>query len=208
MAKRDYQNEYPSVTEVLGVLRKIGLEMWFKWNAAKFCDEESKKGKEIGTQIHEAIQSHIDLQEVKVTTIYGEEVMNALKGFMQFKKDHPEIILKRAEIAVTSEQYKFNGTLDCLAEIDGKLIMADWKTGKTKKEKTIPDIYDEFLYQVSAYVMAYNEQEKADIKQAFVLCLAKNAISYNFVELDWQKIQDSFNEVFLPALKIYNYERR
>ena len=40
-----YTNKYPSVTTVLGVLRKLGLEMWFKNNTAQYCDEESRKGK-------------------------------------------------------------------------------------------------------------------------------------------------------------------
>jgi CRISPR/Cas system-associated exonuclease Cas4 (RecB family) len=207
MSKRDYQNDYPSVTQILGVLRKVGLEFWFKYNTAKFCDEESKRGLEIGTQIHEAIQSHIEEREVRVETQYGEEVMTALKAFMQFKKDRPDIVLKKSELTLTSEKHKFNGTMDCLAEINGTLIMADWKTGKNRKERTKPDIYDEHLYQVSAYVMAYNEQEKADIKRAFILAIAKNDVSYNYKELNWQQIQDCFNEVFLPCLKIYNYQK-
>ncbi len=49
MAKRDYDNSYSSVTQILGVLRKIGLEYWFKFNTAKFCDEESNRGKITGT---------------------------------------------------------------------------------------------------------------------------------------------------------------
>ena len=86
--RRDYGNDYPSVTQALGILRKIGLENWFKYNTAKFCNEESNKGKLIGTQIHEAIQSHIEKEEVKVETQYSEEVMNALNSFMLFKKEN------------------------------------------------------------------------------------------------------------------------
>lgn len=208
MAKRNYQNNYPSVTEVLSILRKIGLENWFKWNTAKFCNEESRKGKEIGLQIHEAIQSHIELKEVKVETQYGNEVMNALKGFMLFKREHPEIILKRAEIPLTSEQHKFNGTLDCIGNLKGELVLCDWKSGKVRKENDKPDIYEEHLYQTSAYVMAYNEQEKAEIRLAYILCVAKNEVAYNLLPLPREMIHSCFYEVFLPALKIYNFQKR
>lgn len=208
MARRDYQNDYGSVTQILNVLRKPGLENWFKYNTAAFCNAESAKGKQIGIEIHEAIQSHIEKTEVKVETQYGEEVMNALKSFMLFKRENPRIKLKRAEMALTSEEYKYNGTLDCIGSIGKKAVILDWKSGKLRKEKTTPDIYDEFLYQVAAYVMAYNEQEKDSIDKAYILCVAKNAVSYNLQEMDGQKLQECFEEVFLPALRIYNFQHK
>ena len=42
--RRQYNNDYGSVTQILNVLRKQGLENWFKYNTAQFCNEESKKG--------------------------------------------------------------------------------------------------------------------------------------------------------------------
>lgn len=41
MARRDYQNDYPSVTQALDVLRKIGLEMWFKINTLEYINTKS-----------------------------------------------------------------------------------------------------------------------------------------------------------------------
>ena len=57
MAKkhRDYQNDYVSVTTALGVLRKIGLEMWYRMHTAQFINEAMAKGKLVGTQSHDAI---------------------------------------------------------------------------------------------------------------------------------------------------------
>lgn len=207
MAQKQYNNDYPSVTQILGVLRKIGLEMWFKWNTAKFCDEESERGKLIGTQIHEAIHSYIQNQEVKVSTAYSQEVINALKGFVEFRKDHPEFILKNAEITLTSELHKFNGTMDVMAERNNILIVGDWKTAQAKK-KDKPDIYDEYKYQVAAYVKAYNEVNNANVNQAFILSLAKDKIAYNLYEMSEQEINECFTEAFLPSLKIFNYQRK
>lgn len=206
MAKRDYQNDYPSVTQVLGILRKPGLENWFKFNTAQFCNAESAKGRLIGTQIHEAIQSHIELQEVKIETQYPDEVMTALKGFMLFKKEHSGVKLEKSELILTSEKYKYNGTLDCVGDI-GVPIIFDWKTGKCK-EKTKPPIYDEYIYQVAAYVYAYNEQEKANIQEAIILALAKDKIAYNLLHLTGVELQEAMDFVFKPALSIYNYQKK
>jgi hypothetical protein len=205
--KRNYDNNYPSVTTILGVLRKIGLEMWFKFNTAKFCTEESEKGKLIGTQIHEGIETFINTGEIKVKTEYAEEVTNALKGFVEFRKAYPEIKLSSSEVMMTSEIYHYNGTLDCVAEENGTAIILDWKTGQCKK-KDKPDIYDEYKYQVSAYVKAYNEINKTDIKKAIILSLAKDRVAYNLYIMEEQEINDCFNEAFLPALKIYNYQQK
>jgi len=205
--KRDYQNGYPSVTQILGVLRKIGLENWFKYTDIKTITKESEEGKLIGTQIHEAIQQHIDKEEVKVETQYAEQVMNALNGFMQFKKEHPEIKLQRAEMQLTSEEFGYNGTLDCIGKIGKDLVLLDWKTGKAK-EKDKPAIYDEYRYQVAAYVSAFNETQEGKVIKAYILALAKDKITYNFEELPMDEINAMFAEVFLPALRIWKYQNK
>ena len=207
MAKRDYQNDFASVTQVLGVLRKIGLENWFKYNTAQFCNAKSARGKQIGTEIHQAVQDHIELKEVKVDTEYPQEVTIALKSFMLFKKEHPEFTLKRSELPLTSEKHKYNGTLDCLAEKEGNLRLIDWKTGEAKKEDK-PKIYDEHRYQASAYVEAHNELHDNKIESAFIVVLAKDKIAYTIEEITMPKIQEYFNEVFLSCLRIYNYQKK
>lgn len=207
MARKEYDNDYPSVTQILGVLRKISLENWFKYTDIKTITKESEEGKLIGSQIHEAIQHHIDKEEVKIETQYGEQVMNALNAFMQFKKDYPNIKLRRAEMALTSEEFGYNGTLDCVGKIGKDLVLLDWKTGKAK-DKDIPVIYDEMRYQVAAYVSAFNETQEGKIIKAYILALAKDKVAYNFEELSMDEINAMFAEVFLPALRIWNYQNR
>ena len=203
MAKRQYENDYPSVTQILGVLRKIGLEMWFKYNTAKFCDEKSNKGKLIGTQIHEAIQSFIETGKASIDTEHEEEVMNALKSFMLFRQENPGMFLKRAEIALTSETHKFNGTIDCI----GDNVMFDWKTGECK-DKEKPVIYDEWKYQVAAYVHLYNEVNQSNIQEARIVAIAKDKVAYNIYSMDREEIDDCFLCAFLPCLTILNYQKQ
>lgn len=200
---RDYDNDYPSVTTILGVLRKPALEYWFKVNTLRFCNEESSKGKIIGRQIHEAIQSYVETGKAKSETEFAEEVTNALKSFMLFLKENPEFKLKWAEMALVSEKYKFNGTIDCIA--DG--IILDWKTSRCK-EKEKPEIYEEYITQVSAYVNLYNEAKESNIEQAIIVSVAKDKVAYNTYRMNKEEIEGQFNEVFLPALRILNYQRR
>lgn len=205
--RRNYDNDYPSVTTVLGVLRKIGLEFWFKNNTRAFCDGASARGKLIGTQIHDAIEAYILTGKVAVETEYPEEVTNALKSFMLFKKENPEIELDLSEVMLTSETHKYNGTLDCTAKIGDTPLILDWKTGECKK-KDAPAIYEEYKYQLSAYVKAYNEVNNTNIEDAIIVSFAKDKVAYSMHKMRKEEIDDHFNEAFLPALKICNYQRR
>ena len=75
-------------------------------------------GKVIGKQIHEAIENYIINNQLKVDTEYEEEVIYALKSFVLFRTEHPEIELSMPELALTSELYKFNGTIDIIGNIN------------------------------------------------------------------------------------------
>jgi len=207
MAKRDYNNDYPSVTQILDVLRKLGLEFWFKNNTFAFVTAKSEKGKLIGTQIHDAIHLFIETGKTEIKTEYAEEVTFALKSFMLFRKEHPEIILKNAEMALTSEIHKFNGTLDCEAVRGGAPVIVDWKTGEAKA-KDKPTIYDEYKYQVAAYDYLFREIKQLTPMADIIVALAKDKIAYNFYEMTRQETEEYFNEVFLSALKILNCQRK
>lgn len=207
MAKRNYDNNYVSITGALGVLNEPALLNWFKVNTAKFCDEESARGKEIGILLHEAFQAHIELQEVRIETKYPDEVTNALKGFMLFKKENPKIKLKKAEIQMVSDTYEINGTLDCLGEENGKLVMIDWKNSKAGiKEK--PVVYPEYLWQVSGYSMMYEDIFKIKINTAYAVVLAKDVVAYSLQKIERKEIEEHFNNIILPCIKIYYHQKK
>jgi RecB family exonuclease len=187
--KRDYGNDYLSVTEVLGNVRKIGLEMWYKHHTAKECDELSEKAKEIGTQIHELIESYVKEREGIVKTKYQEEINNGLKSFLKFRKENPHIKLKWTEQKITNDDIKLNGTIDCVGkDSDGKVII-DWKTGQCK-QNDVPPIYTEYLLQVGAYAYLYDRffKKKEMINKAYIVVLAKDKEAYVIKELHYNEL--------------------
>lgn len=206
MAKRNYDNDYFSVTKVLDSLRKYGLEHWFKVTPYNQIIEKSKKSLQIGNTIHKTIQMHIELDEMRVETEFADEVLTAIKSFMLFKKEHPEIKLKKAEIQGTSEIYKFNWKLDCLGVENNKLILIDWKSAECK-DCHKPIIYPEYKYQASAYTMAYNESYNENIEKAYIIAIAKDKVAYNIETLNKNYIEETFNDLFLPLLKICYLKR-
>jgi hypothetical protein len=208
MAKhRDYDNEYPSVTQLISQLASPGLMNWFKRTPFAEINRLSARGKQIGSDTHLAIHHFIETGEAKIETQYPDEVTNALKSFMLFRKEMPEVLLKNAEIALTSRTYLFNGQVDCLAEKNGEPWLADWKS-QDVKDRDKPVIYDEAKIQVSAYVHLVNECQNKSIDKAIIVALAKDKVAYNTYEMEKAEIEGYFNEVFLPLLKIYNYRSK
>jgi len=202
MPKRKYDNMYPSVTQALGILRKIGLEMWFKQNTAEFCDAKSKLGRKLGTEIHDAIEQFILTGKTDFETEYPDEVGTALGSFASFREDNPDIVLGMSEQALTSGKYQFNGTIDCVGE--GMII--DWKTGEAKA-KDKPTIYDEYKYQVAAYVYLWNENNDEKVDKALIVAIAKDKVAYNTYEMGKAEIDDCFHKVFLHTLAICTYQK-
>lgn len=202
MAKRNYANMYVSVTTALGILRKYGLEIWFKRNTEQYCNEKSSLGKKIGKEIHNVIEQFILSGTTEFETEHPEEVGNALGSFGEFRKDYPDLELKSAEVALTSEKYQFNGTIDCPCPP----ILVDWKTSEAK-DKDKPVIYDEYKYQVAAYVYLWNENNDEKIDKAYIVAIAKDKVAYNCYEMEKQEIEDCFHKVFLSCLKISTYQK-
>lgn len=207
MAKRDYpKNGYPSVTTVIGQLASWGLMEWFKRTPYNEILEASKRGREIGTQMHDTIQEFIETGTAKIDTEYPDEITMALKSFQLFKKDHPEFILQRSEIAMASDKYRVNGTTDCLAKHDGKLWLADWKSASCG-DKDKPEIYDDAKIQVSAYRAMLNDIEGKDINDAVIVAIAKDKVAYNTYTLGKDELDGYFNEVFLPLVRIWEFKQ-
>lgn len=206
MAKdhRNYQNKLPSVTTILGVLRKIGLEFWYKNNTIKFINDAMNKGRTIGTDTHEAISNYILTGEAKIETEWADEVSNALKSFMLFRKENPDLKLTLSEEKLTSKLYGFNGTIDAPCPP----LLFDWKSAE-KKDNDKPPIYDEAKYQTAAYTYLWNENNPDSlIDTVYIVAIAKDAVAYNMYKMDKKEIDNCFNKVFLPCLSIYNYKKK
>jgi hypothetical protein len=199
--KRNYGNDYPSVTEILSILRKPGLEQWYKLNTKDFVDEESKKSRDYGTFVHSVIEKFIATGVVDKTEISGA-ASTAIDSFSFFLDLNPDDKFANCETKMTSTKFKFNGTSDAIGFSGvGKKVLFDWKTSGGDLK-----IYDEYIAQVSAYVWLCGESgAPVDGAKIVVLSRAKTDFivgEYSTPELIWY-----FENLFLPALQIYNAQK-
>lgn len=133
--------------------------------ASKAHTRKSDKGKDVGTEVHDAIEKYLATGEV---TEFPLEILStgarvksaAQKAFESFQKWFESVKPKvlATEQIVYSREHGYAGTFDALLEIDGKIVLCDVKTSNASR--TSPTgIYPEYFLQLGAYSKAYHEEK-------------------------------------------------
>lgn len=117
------------------------------------------KGGDIGTEVHAAIEAFLTHTEVPELSY---EARLAYRGFLEWAKQH-EIKTVAIERVIFSEMYDYAGTFDALLEIDGKLVLCDWKTSNPSRDAP-QGIYADSFVQLGMYAQGWFEEWGNDDK--------------------------------------------
>lgn len=195
--------QVPGVTTVLGVLDKPYLVAWANRmglqgiDSRKYTDEAAS----VGTLAHYLVECElagVEPELMDYTPNQLERAQHSLSHFHQWRAQHDlDPVLVEAQLV--SERYRFGGTVDCIAWLDGVLTLMD--------NKTSSGIYDEHKWQVSAY-MALAHEHVQPCTGARILRIPRNGsegliehvLSREELELGWR--------IFCHALQIYNLKKR
>lgn len=194
MAHTIYKNEsgkrLKSVTTIIN-----GNLGWNKGNllgwTRKHClngDDSLKLLKEagrIGTLAHIMIEEFIKGGAVQLDDYEPDEISQAKTAYYGFYNwfANNNVTFLDTEMKLVSEQYQFGGTFDAICEVNGKLVICDWKTSNA--------VYDEFLIQLGAYRQLIQENIGYDIRGAILLRLDKEEKGvyeehhYKIKDLNW-----------------------
>lgn len=137
---------YPRVTAIVSIKAKPALYRYYA-GLPSFAAGEAIKNKsaEEGTLLHETVEAILANKATETPSL----IKPAVNAFLDFKQQH-EIIPHQIETKVVSRKHHFAGTIDVLAEVDGKLGVLDIKTSYA--------IYRDYGIQAAAYVEALKEQ--------------------------------------------------
>lgn len=136
---------YPRVTAIVGIKAKPALYMFYAGLPDYKTGEAIKaKSAEEGTLIHETIEAILRRDPV----VIPESIKPAISAFMDFYSKN-DIIAHKIEERVVSKKHHYAGTMDVLAEVNGKLGVLDIKTSIA--------IYRDYSMQTSAYIQALRE---------------------------------------------------
>jgi hypothetical protein len=148
----------PGVTTITGVGLGWNTQVLIRWankmglagvDTAKYVDDKAA----IGTLAHAMVTDSLQGIETDTDDYSSNQIKSAENSALSFFEwaNGRDIIPFLIEQPLVSEVYKFGGTPDIYARIDGKFELIDLKTGS--------GIYDEMTVQVTAYSHLLIENE-------------------------------------------------
>ena len=139
----------PSVTRVVDGCFPKHLVDWALGIGEEEYHRVIDEALEIGNNTHEWIEEYIDTGQGteihSTTTDCGRNAFNSIKAFIKWEEKYkPEWI--DSERKIYCDKYKYAGTVDAVAKINGRVCVIDFKTSKK--------IYKPYHLQVTAYAQA------------------------------------------------------
>ncbi len=127
------------------------LMIWANKQGLSGFDLSHKPEADIGTICHLMIDADVKDKDLDLTP-YDKALIESARiaygSYEEWRSRH-DFQPVETELSLVSEEYQYGGTLDCIAMVDGKLSLLDWKTGK--------EVYEDHILQVVAYAQLWNE---------------------------------------------------
>lgn len=164
---------YPSVTTVTGLHSKKGILEWRKRVGEIEANRVSAKASGRGTRIHSLCENYL-LGNVIEPNITDAEMFGSMKEWLDDIDN-----IHCLETPLYSDFLQVAGTVDCIADFQGKLSVIDFKTSSKPKDRD--DIYGYFM-QCAAYAVAFEERTKIPIGRLVIIMGVDNDFPRLFIE--------------------------
>lgn len=146
----------PGTTTIIGRFKESGALIYWAYKRGLEgvpLYEERDKAAELGTVVHEMAEEHIKGNEPSIPAyLEGDDRHAVESAYSAYREwfDNTHLTVVSQEMALVSEEHRFGGTPDAIA-VDGKdrLVLIDFKTSN--------GIYSDYLYQLAAYRILWNE---------------------------------------------------
>jgi genome maintenance exonuclease 1 len=139
---------YPSVTTVTGLHSKQGIIEWRKRVGEAEATRISTRAATRGTKIHSLCENYL-LGKPAEPDLFDAPVFKSIIPHLD-KIDN----IHALESPLYSHHLQVAGTVDCIAEYNGKLCVIDFKTSSKLKQR---DWIHGYFMQTSAYAVMFEE---------------------------------------------------
>ena len=182
-------NAYPSVTTVIGEMKKKSIMEWRRKVGEEEANAISKRATTRGNKCHKLAEDYLSN---KPLDRYRDDVLS-LGLFHQIRPYIDKINnIHALEESLYSHTLKLAGRVDCIAEYDNELAIIDFKTStKFKREEWIQDYFS----QETAYAIMFQELTGLKVKQIVTIIAVETGTPQVFVKKDIL--------TYVPKLKEY-----
>ena len=182
-------NAYPSVTTVIGEMKKKSILEWRRKVGEEEANSISKRATTRGNKCHKLAEDYLSN---KPLDRYRDDVLS-LGMFHQIRPYIDKINnIHALEESLYSHTLKLAGRVDCIAEYDNELAIIDFKTStKFKREEWVQDYFS----QETAYAIMFQELTGLKVKQIVTIIAVETGTPQVFVKKDIL--------TYVPKLKEY-----
>lgn len=176
-----------SITSIVSNYNKAFFAEWRKKVGEDEANRITKESTSIGTDTHTLTESYL-LNETEQPEM-GEEptkLFELLKPYLN-KIDNIHCL----EQSLCSINLGVAGTVDCIADYEGKLSIIDFKTSKYIKKK---EWIEHYFVQCMAYACMLYELKGIKVKQLVILMTCRDGTSKAYVETDLKKYLKLLNK--------------
>lgn len=182
--------KYPSVTAVTGINGKNDLLEWRNRVGEEEANRISSRAAKRGTVIHSLCEDFL-YGKNPVPSMFDQQVFNSLIPYLD-KIDN----IHALESKLYSDHLQVAGTVDCIAEYEGRLSVIDFKT--SKRIKTKDQIHGYFM-QCTAYAIAFEERTGIPVSRLVIIMGVDDEEPVIFKEK-----RDNWVEQFLDLRETYS----
>ena len=165
---------YPSITSILSIQKKEGLEKWRKNVGEEAAKWEMARAARRGKATHTLVEQFLKGQPQTINDVLPNGMFRLLKPYLE-QIDNIHCLEK----IMFSHKLTLAGQVDCIAEYNGKLSVIDFKTAN--KERI--DSWNESYYlQCTAYAIMYEELFGTPIEQIVILQAGEDGSAKSFIK--------------------------
>ena len=186
----DGQN-YPSVTSILGIRKKEGLQKWRDSIGEDVANWEMNRAARRGKSFHKLVEQYLNNETPSIRDVLPLGLFRLAKPYI----DQINNIRLLEKIMVTPK-LTIAGQVDCVAEYNGKLSVIDFKSANKERKE---DWIENYFLQCTAYSSMYEETFGEKIEQIVVLLAAEDGTMTAYVK----DPQDYIEELVLSIETFY-----
>lgn len=157
---------YPSITTVLKINTKDGIDFWRAKVGETEANRISKNSMAVGVKLHYLIENYLSNKAVPEFKLDDFEY-DPVKLFSSVRPEIDKLNnIHALEKELYSDDLALAGTVDCIAELDGVLTIVDFKNARKPKQKSYIKNY---FIQGCAYSKMWKERTGIEVNQVAIM---------------------------------------
>ena len=185
---------FPSITTILNLYNQNFITEWKAKVGEEYANKVASQAARRGTIIHESIEHYLSNRSVPFISFRQQELFKSIKPLLNDINN-----IHCLEQRLFSRHLKIAGTVDCIAEHEGRLSVIDFKTSSRTKEK---NKIENYFMQCTAYAIMYEELTGIPIQKIVIMIAVEDDFPQIFIEK-----RDNFVKSLLYYRELYRVEK-